>query len=203
MGAMQTAYIVIPCVTTLIGWLTNVVAVKMLFHPRKAVSLFGWRFQGAIPKRREALARSLAEVFEKELLSSSDIASHIGHIDVEGEVEQVLDVRLQSFVEGLKEKMPMIGMFLTDQLAEKLAGGLKEEVLKELPELKNRFSDQFGESLDIRALVEEKIQGFSLLKLEKLILRVATRELRAIEVLGGVLGLVIGLIQVALMAYLS
>lgn len=200
---LHMIYFLIPCVTTLIGWLTNVVAVKMLFHPRKPFSFFGLRFQGAIPKRRDALATSLADVFERELVSSQEIAGHIEHLDMEGEVGALLDQRLGAFVGGLKEKMPMVSMFLTDSLSEKLAAGLKEEVIKELPQLKNRISTQLEEKLDIKTLIEDKIQKFSILKLEKIVMRVATRELKAIEILGGVLGFLIGLIQVGLMAWLT
>ena len=44
--------------------------------------------------------------------------------------------------------------------------------------------------------MEDKVASFEILKLERLILEVANRELRAIVVLGGVLGIMIGLLQV-------
>ncbi len=196
-------YLAIPCVTTFIGWLTNVVAVKMLFYPRRPWKFLGLRIQGAIPKRQDAIARSLAEVFEKELVSAREIAAHVEHLDIEEEVESLLDTRLKIFLNGLKEKMPMVGMFLTDSLSEKFAASLKEEVIKELPALKGKLSDQLGERLDLKALVEEKIKSFPLIKMEKIVLRVATKELKAIEILGGVLGLIVGLIQVGLMLWLT
>ena len=49
---------------------------------------------------------------------------------------------------------------------------------------------------DVPALVEKKVAAFEILKLERLILEVANRELRSIVVLGGVLGVLIGLAQV-------
>ena len=45
----------------------------------------------------------------------------------------------------------------------------------------------------------EKVQAFDLDRLENMILEIATRELRAIEILGGVLGVLIGLIQVGIL----
>ena len=45
-------------------------------------------------------------------------------------------------------------------------------------------------------MVEEKVAAFPVEKLEKLVLQVASRELRAIEWLGAVLGILIGLAQV-------
>ena len=51
------------------------------------------------------------------------------------------------------------------------------------------------ETLDVKRLVEEKINNFDLVELESIILSLSNSELRYIEVLGGVLGFIIGLIQ--------
>ena len=53
-----------------------------------------------------------------------------------------------------------------------------------------------SKGLNVPKLVEAKVAAFEILKLEKLILEVANRELRSIVVLGGVLGVLIGLAQV-------
>jgi uncharacterized membrane protein YheB (UPF0754 family) len=49
----------------LVGFATNWIAIKMLFHPR--VKVFGW--QGVVPKRREELARSVGRMLEEHLIS--------------------------------------------------------------------------------------------------------------------------------------
>jgi uncharacterized membrane-anchored protein YjiN (DUF445 family) len=49
----------------LVGFATNWVAIKMLFHPR--VRIFG--VQGVVPKRRKELARSVGETLEEHLIS--------------------------------------------------------------------------------------------------------------------------------------
>ena len=53
-----------------------------------------------------------------------------------------------------------------------------------------------AKGLDVADLVETKVAAFAVENLEALILEVAGRELRAIVVLGGVLGALIGLLQV-------
>ncbi len=196
---MPYYYYVIPAVTALIGWLTNVVAVKMLFHPRRPIL----GFQGAIPKRHDQLARSIADLFEQELLSNNELAAHLESLDIEKPVEGLLDERLFAAVNGFKEQIPMASMFLNDAMTEKISGKLKREVVKMLPELKAKLSAQVADKLDLRELVEDKILSFSVRKLEKIVMRVATRELHAIEVLGGVLGLIIGIVQVLIMALVS
>lgn len=50
-------FIVLPTTGLIIGYFTNWVAIKMLFHPKK--KFLG--FQGVIPRRKEKIAESIAE----------------------------------------------------------------------------------------------------------------------------------------------
>ncbi|MCF6228527.1 MAG: DUF445 family protein [Planctomycetes bacterium] len=53
----------------LVGFATNWLAIKMLFHPR--VKTFG--IQGVVPSRRKELARSIGKVLEEHLISGDRI----------------------------------------------------------------------------------------------------------------------------------
>ena len=50
----------LPLIAAVIGWATNYIAVRMLFHPREEKRIFGLRIQGVFPKRQKALAEKLA-----------------------------------------------------------------------------------------------------------------------------------------------
>jgi len=60
-----------------------------------------------------------------------------------------------------------------------------------------------GEHLDIHAMVRERIEGFDLDRLEEIVHSIAKRELRHIEILGGFLGALIGLVQAGLLHLLA
>jgi uncharacterized membrane protein YheB (UPF0754 family) len=60
-------------VGTIAGGVTNVVAVKMLFHPRE--KRFG--LQGAIPKNRARLAKSIGRMVGQRLLAPGDVAREL------------------------------------------------------------------------------------------------------------------------------
>lgn len=49
--------------------------------------------------------------------------------------------------------------------------------------------------VDIEKMVEDKINSLDIAELEGMILDIASRELKHIELLGGVLGFLIGIIQ--------
>ena len=63
-----------------IGFVTNVIAIRMLFRPLKEYRIFGLRVPftpGIIPKQRYALADSIGRMVSGQLLSKESVISHI------------------------------------------------------------------------------------------------------------------------------
>jgi len=92
-------------------------------------------------------------------------------------------------------------------LTEERIEDLRKSIISSLVEHKGKIMDKLEaaleKGLDVQALVTDKVAAFPLDKLEALILQVAAKELRAIEILGGVLGILIGIGQVALLYFLG
>ena len=73
-------YISGPLVGAIIGYFTNYIAVKMLFHPYKEVKVFGKALPftpGVIPKNKPRLARAIARAVSDVLLTKEDMAGLI------------------------------------------------------------------------------------------------------------------------------
>ena len=67
----------LPLVGALIGWFTNYLAVKMLFHPRDEKKILFLRIQGVFPKRQQALAHKVGMLVSSELISTGEIIEHL------------------------------------------------------------------------------------------------------------------------------
>ena len=77
-----------------IGWLTNYLAIKMLFHPKEPVNLGIITLQGVFPKRQDALGDKLGEVVSKELISTDEILEKVSE-EVKGtEVQAIVERRI-------------------------------------------------------------------------------------------------------------
>lgn len=77
---MKWSYLSGPLVGAVIGYFTNYLAVKMMFHPRKEIRIFGFKLPftpGAIPKGKPRLARAIGEVVGKTLLTEEDIRGQL------------------------------------------------------------------------------------------------------------------------------
>ena len=51
----MTIYL-IPFISAFIGWFTNWIAIKMLFHPKEEKNILGIKIQGIFPKRQQQFA---------------------------------------------------------------------------------------------------------------------------------------------------
>lgn len=194
-------YLLIPLIGALIGWLTNALAVRMIFRPHRPLNLLGFKLQGLVPKRQPELAASIGHTVEKHLVSHEDVVQRLTSPEAREEIDQTIRERLDRFMaEKLKTVHPMAGMLLTGQIRDKLENVLMDELNAMMPELTEQMVSRLETSLNFQQIVEEKVSQFDLDRLEAIILEIASRELKAIEILGGVIGLLIGIVQIGVIA---
>lgn len=191
-------WVMLPTVGGAIGWATNWVAIKMLFHPRKPV--FG--LHGLLPRRQTELAASVGDVVGKELVPVDELLKGLDGIDLTPHLGELLDQAISSKLEDIR-KIPLIGGLVTP---ERIAG-IRDAVLKQLaekqPVLIARFKQVVGERLDIARIAREKLGSFDLDRLERIVNQIASREFRAIEWWGAILGFLIGLAQAGIMVLIA
>ncbi|HKM43251.1 MAG TPA: DUF445 family protein [Limnochordia bacterium] len=193
---MHWELISLPIVAAIIGWGTNVVAIRMLFWPREPIRIFGFEFLGVLPKRKLEIAQSIGEVLQDELLPTDEL---IAAVNTEETRAQVAGLITNNLATKIYRFLPR---FIVDHAEDKIRHHLDELVSSEIESLFSQLGDSFSQELQdkklLGKLVESKINSFDLIHLEKLVLKVAQNELRYIEFFGAILGLLIGLIQVAL-----
>jgi uncharacterized membrane protein YheB (UPF0754 family) len=189
----------IPVVSALIGYVTNYIAVKMLFRPHSPKRILGVTIQGLVPQRQSEIAASLGKLIERDLISHSDIQEALRSKETTDEAAAFLNEQVDHFVQRLALQNPMVGAFLQGPLLDQVKGVLSAQMAERFPVFMERVVERLEGRLDIKSIVQNKVEAFDLSKLEAVIQEVSARELKMIEVLGGVLGFFIGLIQVAIM----
>lgn len=192
--------VAIPFISAFIGWFTNALAVKMIFRPRRPIRVLGITFQGLVPKRQAELARSIGHTVNEHLLSHNDVLSILNREDLQDHLDLLIRDKIADFLDNrLRLSNPMLGALINGSIRTKIESMLYDEIKRLVPELSEQMMGKLEANLNFQQIVEEKVRAFDLDKLEQIIIEIASRELRAIELLGGVLGFFIGLIQVALM----
>ncbi len=186
----------LPFIAALIGWLTNFLAIKMLFHPRKNIRIFFINIQGIFPKRQKVLAERLGKIVANDLFSFRDIKDRFTSTATASEINKVLDEKLEDFLDSkLKTMMPMLSMLINNDTKTRIKDTLHLEFQNILPDILNKYSEKLERDIDIQQIVFEKVSAFSSDKFEEIINSIMKKEFKVIEVIGGVLGFIIGLIQ--------
>ncbi len=191
--------LLLPVISGFIGWFTNWVAVKMLFHPRLPKRILGITFHGIFPKRQRQFAQQLGRTVAGELLHFRDIAAQMSDPAAIKALMPGIEAHIDGFLnERIKEKIPVLAMFLSDGVTAMVKTGLMEEIEVMLPKVIAEYAGSLEKKVDIERMVTEKVAAFSSDKLEALLLSVMSKELRFVEWIGGVLGFIIGLLQLGL-----
>ncbi len=188
-------------VGALIGWLTNVIAIKLLFRPVNPIGIKGTPFmiQGLIPKRKGEIAKSIGDVISEELVSMETIVDQI--ID-DMDKKQIVEIIKEKVVTLANEKMPsLIPSMFKGMIIQNIESMIEENGEQIVIELGEKLSHNAIAAIDISKMVEDQINTYDFVKIEQMTLKIASTELKHIEVLGGVLGGVIGLIQGVIVLY--
>jgi len=177
-----------------IGWITNLIAIKLLFRPYEPVRLpFGWKIQGVLPARKSELAVSIGNVIEKQLLKPEEI---LGSLISDNDINQLKSTIVSNVIKILKDKFPAFLHGFTDKTIKKqLESFMAKDGDRYIRDMIKNMISQGTEKLNISEKVTEKIESLDLVSFETLVTGVVHNELRHIEYVGAILGFFIGIFQ--------
>lgn len=194
---MNLWLLLIPVISAFIGWFTNWIAIKMLFHPREPKQFLGITIQGIFPKRQAQFAEKLGKLVADELLSFKDIEQKITSPENLSSVMPYIENHIDDFLRvKLGKAMPMIGMFIGEKTINEMKKIFMAELETIFPEVMHKYMGKLQEELDLEKIVTEKVKAFSSDKLESILQQIMAKEFRFVEILGGVVGFIIGIVQV-------
>ena len=148
-----TNYILPPLIGAVIGYFTNLIAVKMLFFPHEEKRLFGHRIPftpGAIPKGKARLAKAAGKIVQNDLFTNEDISGRLLTEEVEkpliDKVMSILDTNIRetgAILAGSTEKydkleesfVSLLEVKITDAIHRMdIPGTVKEEASRMIQE---------------------------------------------------------------------
>ena len=194
---MTWTFLFIPVISAFIGWFTNWIAIKMLFHPREPKKILGITFHGIFPKRQKQFAIKLGKLVSNELLSFSEIEQKISNPANVEKILPILETHIDTFLkEKLVTEIPMIGMLVGEKTISQVKGVFMRELQELFPILMKQYMTTLESELNLETIVIDKVGSFSSDKLEEILNQIMSTEFRFVEIIGAVLGFIIGLVQV-------
>lgn len=190
----------LPLIAAFNGWFTTYVGIRMLFRPRRPVRLFGFSYQAPLPKRQAEIAQRVGTIVEEELLNYGDLRNEVVTAEFQAQLVRTVYRQTLTALKEKRERLPgLTRPLMADTVLRKVSRLMAREVEARLPELVAQAFALMADHVSIEGLVSRKVAAFELEKLEEVVLSLAKRELRLIELFCGAMGFVIGLVQMVLM----
>lgn len=178
----------------IIGYSTNVIAVRMLFKPLNPIRipLIGYEIVGLIPKRKNEIAYNIGQAVGEELIDYDGIIDSLVQEDDKIKLKTYVKARMQTVV---NEKISFIPSMFKPMIYSTIDEIVEKEIDSGIESLLESSKDKAKNRIDIAKMVEEKINELDLVELENMIINLSKKELKHIENLGLLLGFIIGIVQ--------
>jgi len=223
---LEVKFLTIPLIGAFIGYLTNYIAIKMLFRPYKPIYIFGFKLPftpGIIPKERQHLTESIANLVEQQLLTEEKIQKLLKEINYEDKLKQKVEIFVDRLIEenfkDIKENIKSVlvigkfnikGLFLTtalekgidkalEKIKEKLKTKVKNQILETIEKEIEEEIINISKQLNIKKLVIETLDSLSPQELERLILSISGKHFKYINIFGALIGFIMGIIQIIIL----
>lgn len=177
-----------------IGYITNKLAIKLIFRPINPIKIpiLNIEIVGLIPKRKKEIAKNIGDIIQREFISVEEILENI--------IDENDKARIVTYIKGkvrviIEERAMLIPSPIRQMLQGYIENIVEEEFSKYINELSKDIVHKAQDRINIQEIVENKINELDLYELENIILSIAEKELKHIEVLGLILGFLIGIVQ--------
>ena len=128
-------YILAPLLGGVIGYITNDIAIRMLFRPHTAKYIFGIHIPftpGLIPKEKGRIASSIGDAISENLMSKEVLQRYLLSEDMVTKLRS----SVENFLNGQKENEETVKEFLSHYLSEEeiaaVATGINESLTKQV-----------------------------------------------------------------------
>ena len=178
----------------IIGYITNKLAIKLMFRPINPIKIqiLNLEIIGLIPKRKKEIAVKIGEIIQDEFVSIDDILKDlVTEEDKEKAVEYIKE-KVRTIID---EKAALIPSYIKSIIKGYIDEIIEKEVNDSINELGEDIVQKAHQRVNIQEIVENKVNDLDLIELENIILSVADNELKHIELLGLILGFLIGIVQ--------
>ncbi|MGL4372174.1 MAG: DUF445 domain-containing protein, partial [Turicibacter sp.] len=103
--------LILTLVGAAIGYVTNILAIKLLFRPLKPISipLTNIKIMGLIPKRKAEIAKNIGEVVSKELLTIDELLDEAIQREDKDQFKSYIKDKIRSVIDEKMNVLP--GMF--------------------------------------------------------------------------------------------
>lgn len=194
-------FISIPFISGIVGWGTNVLALKMTFYPLEYIGIrpFGW--QGIVPSKAKKMATMSVDLMADKLINVKEIFARLDASEISKLMEPGINKLTKKIVNEIMEaQIPLIWKLAPQKYKQKIYSQINDEVPEITEKLMADIKEDVRELLDLKALAISVLMGDKAL-INKIFLKVGHTEFKFIEKSGFYFGFLFGLVQMIIFIF--
>ena len=211
----QWHYLLIPISSGIVGWATNLIALRMTFYPieftgigLRGLRTYGWSegktpalgWQGIIPSRAAEMAGISVDLITTKLIDVEEQFMRLNPKVIAREMEAVMLPLMRRVIdETLSQEVPMWKLF-SDKRKENIYRQATESIPYITEDIIKDFKHQITDIFDLKEMAIKQLTNNKRL-LNEIFLRVGRKEFKFIEYSGLYFGALFGISQMVLWIY--
>ena len=131
---METTYFIAPLLGGLIGYITNDIAIRMLFRPHKAKYLFGIHIPftpGIIPKEKGRIAEAIGGVISENLMNNEVLEKYLLSDEMIGKVRSAVEEFISIQQQNQESVASFLGHYLSKDEIDSIAQNINQSITKQ------------------------------------------------------------------------
>jgi len=152
------AWWILPAAGFFVGYATNWIAIKMVFHPQKPVKIGPFTIQGLFHKRQKEVSAAFGEIVATRVLTADNIVESVmggpGREQLTGIISQHISQLIHKY-----EQHPMADMLVPAAERTQIRSQLLERIEAELPKQGGFFHTFAGHAVDLRGELERRMSA--------------------------------------------
>jgi len=195
-------YISIPIVSGIVGWGTNVLALKMTFYPLEFWGIkpfLGW--QGIIPSKAKKMAKISVNLWTTKLIDVKELFAQLDPVQVAEEMRPQFDRISQEIMDEVMAKQsPEVWNKIPESVKRMTYARISRDMPDVVAEIMVDLKDNIEEVFNIEEMVVQRLTADKQLMVE-MFLNCGKEEFKFIERSGFYFGFLFGIIQMAVWYY--
>lgn len=131
---MELSYIIAPFLGGVIGYITNDIAIRMLFRPHTAKYIFGFHIPftpGIIPKEKGRIAEAVGGVISENLMNKEVLEKYLLSEDMVGKVRSAVEEFIATQQRNNETVSQFLGHYLSKEEIDTISQNINQSITKQ------------------------------------------------------------------------
>ncbi len=191
---------ILPLGGLLVGYVTNWLALKLIFRPLKPLNLGIVTFQGLFIKRQPQVADAYGKLVANEILTMNNIAAYVMQgSSADHLIEQLQEQLTEEIDKAAGLNKPLLTLASSKEKYEKIRADIAEEFMRILPKELKAIEAPLHKKIALEDELRTKMKAMTSLEFEGTLRPVFQQDEWILIVVGGILGAGAGCLQLLML----